>query len=115
MRLGRGHFGIVTDRDLRSRVVAKGVSADAPVSQVMTAPAVTIGAERNGADVLMTMLDHGIRHLPVLTPRAEVLGVVSDLDLLTAETRTPFALRRAIAAAGDTDRLRDAARRLEPR
>ena len=65
----------------------------------MTAPAVTIGAERNGADVLMEMLEHGIRHLPVLTPRAEVLGIVSDLDLLAAETRTPFALRRAIAAA----------------
>ena len=80
----------------------------------MTAPAVTIGAERNGADVLMEMLEHGIRHLPVLTPRAEVLGIVSDLDLLAAETRTPFALRRAIAAAEDTAHLRDAARRLDP-
>ena len=56
----------------------------------------------------MTMLDHGIRHLPVITPRAEVLGVISDLDLLAAETRTPFALRRAIAAAEDADRLREA-------
>jgi CBS domain-containing protein len=114
VRLERGQFGIVTDRDLRSRVVAKGVSVDAPVSQVMSAPAVTIDAAGNGADVLMTMLDHGIRHLPVITPRAEVLGMISDLDLLAAETRTPFALRRAIAAAEDTDHLRDAARRLDP-
>jgi CBS domain-containing protein len=60
------------------------------------------------------MLDHGIRHLPVIGPGAEVLGVVSDLDLLVAETRTPFALRRAIAAAEDADRLREAARRLDP-
>ena len=36
--LGDG-FGIVTDRDLRERVVAAGVPADTPVSQVMTAPA----------------------------------------------------------------------------
>ena len=114
VRLGSGRFGIVTDRDLRSRVVAHGLSADAAVSLVMTAPAVTIGAERNGADVLMEMLEHGIRHLPVLTPRAEVLGIISDLDLLAAETRTPFALRRAVAAAEDTARLRDAARRLDP-
>ncbi|HEX5856738.1 MAG TPA: putative nucleotidyltransferase substrate binding domain-containing protein [Microbacterium sp.] len=114
VRLERGRFGIVTDRDLRSRVVAKGVSVDAPVSQVMSAPAVTIDAAGNGADVLMTMLDHGIRHLPVVTARAEVLGVVSDLDLLAAEARTPFALRRAIAAAENTDHLRDAARRVEP-
>jgi CBS domain-containing protein len=114
VRLERGRFGIVTDRDLRSRVVAKGVPVDAPVSEAMTAPAVTIDAAGTGADVLMTMLDHGIRHVPVVTARAEVLGVVSDLDLLAAETRTPFALRRAIAAAEDTDRLRDASRRLEP-
>ena len=46
VRLGAEQFGIVTDRDLRSRVVAKGVSVDAPSSQVMTAPAVTIGAGR---------------------------------------------------------------------
>jgi CBS domain-containing protein len=114
VRLEGGQFGIVTDRDLRSRVVARGVSADAPVGQVMSAPAVTIGAQGNAADVLMTMLDRGIRHLPVITPRAEVLGVISDLDLLAAETRTPFALRRAIAAAEDGDGLRVAARRVDP-
>ena len=114
VRLGRGEFGIVTDRDLRSRVVAKGVPADAPLSEVMTTPAITIAADGTGADVLMTMLDHGIRHLPVITSSAEVLGVISDLDLLAAETRTPFALRRAITAAEDSDRLREAVQRLDP-
>jgi CBS domain-containing protein len=114
VRLGGGRFGIVTDRDLRSRVVAAGVPVDAPVSEVMTAPAITIGTDADGADVLIAMLDHGIRHLPVVTPRAEVVGVISDLDLLAAETRAPFAMRHAIAAAEDADRLRDAARRLEP-
>ena len=37
---GRG-YGIVTDRDLRVKVVAAGMSADAPVSAVMSAPAFT--------------------------------------------------------------------------
>ena len=80
----------------------------------MTTPAITIAADGNGADVLMAMLDHGIRHLPVITSRAEVLGVISDLDLLAAETRTPFALRHAITAAEDSDRLREAVQRLDP-
>jgi CBS domain-containing protein len=43
-----------------------------------------------------------------------VLGVVSDLDLLAAETRTPFVLRRAIADARDLDELRRAAQRVNP-
>jgi CBS domain-containing protein len=114
VRLDGEDFGIVTDQDLRSRVVAEGLSVDTPVSRVMTAPAFTIGPELTGADVLLAMLDRGIRHLPVLSARAEVLGVVSDIDLLAAETRTPFVLRRAIADARDLDELRRAARRLNP-
>ena len=46
------------------------------------------------------MLDHDIRHLPVLSASDEVLGVVTDVDLLAAQARTPFVLRRAIADAG---------------
>jgi len=114
VRLDGNKFGIVTDQDLRSRVVAEGLSVDAPVSQVMTAPAFTVGPDLNGADVLLAMLDRGIRHLPVLSAQAEVLGVVSDIDLLAAETRTPFVLRRAIADARDVEELRRAARRVNP-
>jgi CBS domain-containing protein len=114
VRLDGGQLGIVTDQDLRRRVVADGLSVDSAISQVMTTPVVTIGPERNGADVLMVMLDHGIRHLPVIAPGGEVLGVISDIDLLAAETRTPFVLRSAIAGARDVEELRRAAARLNP-
>ena len=111
---GADELGIVTDQDLRSRVVAEGLPYDTPIGEVMTTPVVTVGTDANGADVLLAMLDHGIRHLPVVSARGEVLGVISDLDLLAAETRTPFVLRRAIADAHDVDELRRAARRLNP-
>ena len=51
------------------------------------------------------MLDHGIQHVPVVTARSEVLGVVRDIDLLAAQTRTPFMLRRAIAEATEGEEL----------
>ena len=111
---GSDELGIVTDLDLRSRVVAEGLSYDTPIGQVMTTPVVTTGTDANGADVLLAMLDHGIRHLPVVSAPGEVLGVISDLDLLAAETRTPFVLRRAITDAQDVEELRQAARRLNP-
>ena len=114
VRLDHDDFGIVTDQDLRTRVVAEARSVDAPVSEVMTAPAFTVGPDLNGADLLLAMLDRGIRHVPVLSARAEVLGVVSDVDLLAAETRTPFVLRKAIADARDPDELRRAAGRMNP-
>ena len=92
-------FGIVTDRDLRSRVIAAGLSPDAPVSAIMTEPAYTVTADRLGGDVLLDMLERNVHHIPVLSAAGEVLGVVDDGDLVAAEGRKPLLLRRAIALA----------------
>ena len=96
--LGDG-LGIVTDRDLRERVVAAGVPPDTPVAQVMTNPASTIRGDVMGADALLEMLDRGVRHLPVVDAGGRVVGVISDTDLMAVETRTPFHLRRGISRA----------------
>ena len=106
-------LGIVTDRDLRSRVLAADRSADARVGEVMSTPVVTVAPERRAADATLAMLDRGIRHLPIVAPRGEVAGVLRDVDLLAVQARTPFVLRNAIAAAADVDELRRAATRLE--
>ena len=49
----------------------------------------------------MEMLDHGIRHLPVLDARRRLVGVLDDVDLLASEHRAPFRLRALVARAGD--------------
>ena len=67
-----GSVGIVTDRDLRTRVVAGGLSFDAPVSEAMTAPAYTVAADRLGSEVWLDMLDRGVRHFPVLSATGRV-------------------------------------------
>jgi CBS domain-containing protein len=93
-------LGIVTDRDLRSRVIAAGVSPEAPVASIMTAPAYTVTADRLGGEVLLDMLERGFHHVPVVSVHGEVLGVVDDGDLLAVEARKPFLLSRAIDRAG---------------
>jgi CBS domain-containing protein len=107
-------FGIVTDRDLRSRVIAAGLSPDEPVSAVMTEPAYTVSADRLGGDVLFDMLERNIHHIPVLSPAGEVLGVVDDGDLVAAEGRMPLLLRRAIGLAETQADLAAAAAGLNP-
>jgi CBS domain-containing protein len=109
-----GSLGILTDRDLRTRVVAGGLSLDAPVSEAMTAPAYTVAADRLGSEVWLDMLDRGVRHFPVVSATGQVLGVVEDADLVAAETRTSFHLRAAIARASTTGELAAAARDLRP-
>ncbi len=111
---GGQELGILTDRDLRTRVIAEGMAADDPVAAAMTTPAVTVSADRTGALALLDMLDRGIRHLPVVSATGRVLGVVEDADLAAAEARTPFHLRAAIARAPTVDALAQAMRELRP-
>ncbi len=113
VRSAPGGLGILTDHDLRD-VVAADLPVDAPAREVMSAPALTIGPERLGAEAMLQMLEHGIRHLPVVSPLGDVLGVLRDVDLPAAEAGTPFALRRAVDDASDADELTRVAARINP-
>lgn len=100
-----GSLGILTDRDLRSRVVAGGLPYDAPVSSAMTVPAYTAHEDELGGEALLQMLDRGIEHLPVLSASKHVIGVVRATDLHAFETLSSFSLRRAIARADNFQEL----------
>jgi CBS domain-containing protein len=105
IRLPGGELGIFTDRDLRTRVVAAGIGVDVPIADVMSAPVRTVTADLTAETVLMEMLECGWRHMPVVTPRGEVIGVLEDADLLAASARQSFILRRAIGQATDAAEL----------
>ncbi len=109
-----GALGIVTDRDMRARVLAVDRSADTPVAEVMTFPAHTVAGDRMSGEVLLDMLERGIRHLPVLRADGRVLGVLEDADLLAAAPRSSFHLRAAIARARTVRDLVTAAGGLRP-
>ena len=111
--LDGGGVGILPDRDLRT-VVAAGVDTSAPVATAMTAPAWTAPADRLGGEVLLDMLDRGVSHVPVLAPTGEVLGVLEDVDVVAATTRSSVGLRTRIARAEGVDGVVDAARGLAP-
>jgi CBS domain-containing protein len=112
VKLPDGEIGIVTDRDLRERVLAAGTPPDAPISAVMTAPAFHVGPDRPGTEVMLEMLDRGIRHVPVVSAFGEPLGVLVAVDLLATHTNTAFTLRREIDGARTQDELEDAAEQM---
>jgi CBS domain-containing protein len=114
VELGGGRLGILTDRDLRTRVVAGGLDGDAPVSAAMSAPAYTCRPDRLGGDALLEMLDRGLRHFPVVAANGEILGVLEDLDLIAGQTRSSFFLRQRIGRARSLEELASAARELRP-
>jgi CBS domain-containing protein len=105
-------FGIVTDSDLRRKLVARNRSYDTPVRELMVAPALTFRPERLAVDAMIDMLDAGIHHLPVVEADGTAVGVVTATDLMYLESRTPFALRRSIAHAATVDEVVEAASHL---
>jgi CBS domain-containing protein len=88
--------GIVTDRDLRGRVLAQGLGAETPIRQIMTQPVKTIDADAPAFTALRLMLDENIHHLPVVE-EGKVIGVISGTDLLLSQVRNPLYLRRFLA------------------
>jgi CBS domain-containing protein len=105
-------FGIVTDRDIRTRIVAAGLPLSAPVASVMTTPVFSVAPDRLGGDVLFELLERGIRHAPVVSDGGRLIGVIEDADLLAAESRSWFGARRSISRARTPEELADAARHL---
>ncbi len=106
--LGTG-LGILTDRDFRERVLAAGRGPDTVVAEVMTAPARAVAGERGSEDVLLELLDLGVRHAPVVAADGRLLGVVSDLELFAGGPMAPFAARRSIERAASREDLVTAA------
>ncbi len=98
-----GDVGILTDRDLRSRVVAQRRSGDTPVGEVMTPRAETVPSDTMVGEVLLRMLEGGFHHFPIADPGAAVVGVVTDTDLMGIGRNTPFALKSAVERAPDRD------------
>jgi len=114
VELADGTLGIVTDRDLRTRVLAVGLGGDAPASAAMSAPAYTCRPDRLGGDILLEMLDRGFRHFPVVSTTGKILGVIEDLDLVAAYSRSSFFLRQRIGTARTIEELIAAGRELVP-
>jgi CBS domain-containing protein len=96
--------GIVTDADLRRRVVSVGLPVSGGVTTVMSSPLVTVDAEAFFFEAVHTMLRHRLHHLVVLE-RGRALGVLADGDLLAARAQGPLFVARQLNLARSIDQL----------
>jgi len=78
---GERLVGIVTDRDLALRAVARGMPMDGRVDAVMTTGVVTLPMTATREDVVRALRAHAVRRLPLLAGD-RVAGLVTLDDLL---------------------------------
>ncbi|MEM5498762.1 DUF294 nucleotidyltransferase-like domain-containing protein [Paraglaciecola mesophila] len=75
--------GILTDRDIRNRVVAQQTDVNLAVSEIMTRDPVKISDQRTLFDALCVMTEHNVHHLPVVDKNSGVpLGMLTASDMI---------------------------------
>ncbi len=74
-------LGVVTDRDIVIRAVAKGLDGQAPLSGIMSKEVQTASPDDDLDDVLERMSDSQIRRMPVVDGGGALVGIVSLGDI----------------------------------
>lgn len=111
-------LGIVTDTDLRNKVVAGALDLNTKVSAIMSSPVKTIAPHFLLSEVQIEMIRSQLHHL-ILTKdgshKSEIVGIVSDHDIMLSMQNHPAALIKAIRYSDDPERwaeIRDSAETL---
>ena len=94
--------GILTTGDVTERAVAEGLSGDTPVARIMTPDPVSLSPSALGTDVLNTMLERRIGHLPI-TEGGTLVGIVTQTDLTRFQAVSSARLIGEIARAADAE------------
>jgi len=106
-----GHsLGIVTDRDLRSKVVASGLDLQQPISTIMTSPVITVDGNAPALEALLRMLNRLIHHL-LIVDQDQPIGVVTSSDLILLQGSSPLLVANEIDHQTTVDGLAVALRR----
>jgi len=110
--VGEQLVGIISDKDLRNRVLAKGVSDQESVSTVMTLKPQTLGTDDSVAEAMALMASGGFRHVPLLDESGGLAGIVSASDILAFLGHNAIDTGMAIARAETPEALVTAAQRI---
>ena len=90
--MGRKLAGVITDRDIATRIVAAGKnSADAKACDCMTTPCVSVTLDTSLKNCCEVMETNKIRRVPVVDERGGVVGIVSLADVVRSASASTAA------------------------
>jgi len=98
-------IGIVTDHDLRARVLAENINLNDPIHTVMSAPLIKISEDALIYEALMRMEEKGVLHLAVEDRGGQIVSVVDNKSLIQFQRYGPIVLSREISRAKSPDEV----------
>lgn len=99
--------GIITDRDLRGRVVARGLDITLPVSEVMTPNPRTVSSDTLAFEAMIIMAEMRIHHIPIVD-EGQLTGIVTTADVMRLLRHDPIYLTADLSRRNSPEELRNA-------
>ncbi|WP_418318535.1 DUF294 nucleotidyltransferase-like domain-containing protein [Piscinibacter sakaiensis] len=106
-------FGLVTDRDLRNRVLAAGLDPHSSVIEIATLAPWTIEISQPAFEALLLMARNNIHHVPVLDGQ-RVVGMITATDLTEQHSSSAVYLASDIHKQSSLAGLVQTAARVRP-
>lgn len=90
-------IGMITDRDIVVRAVAKGLGGETPVRDVMTENIKYCYDDQDVGEVARNMAELGVRRLPVVNRDKRLVGFVALSNIAQCDDKTTDTLLRGVA------------------
>ncbi|TVQ23903.1 MAG: PAS domain-containing protein [Spirochaetaceae bacterium] len=103
----RTPIGIVTDHDIRQRIVAEEQDTRIPVSRIMSAPVITIDESAPVFEAFLRERSYDIDHLVVTDTAGTLAGIVRSSRTVRLDDYSPVVLLRQIESAASVEDLTD--------
>jgi CBS domain-containing protein len=98
-------IGIITDRDLRNKVIAGGLDPlVVKVSAVMTTPVISVYEDDTLFEVLYQMSRNRIHRVGVVDAHYTLVGLINESDIIRLQNRSP---QRLLQAVDDAESIED--------
>lgn len=101
--------GIVTDKDLRSKIASGLYSIDVSVENIMSTPVITVAENLSIAEAQIIMLKYNVGHLCVTkdgTIYSAISGIISEHDLVVAQSNNAGIILKEIKRAITAEELK---------
>lgn len=95
-------LGIMTDSDLRRKVVSKALNLQTSISEIMAQPVLTVKKNITHSEALIAMMKYGIHHLCITEngkTNTAAIGVIAERDLMLDQGLHPAVLMKFIRLA----------------
>jgi CBS domain-containing protein len=96
---------IITDADLIKSTITEGLDVEHPASAIVSSPVVSVPADSQVFEAFITMIREDKKHLAVSSKTNDIIGTISDKDLIAAQANSTYLLIKTIKSAKNVDQL----------